>query len=116
MLKRLAANENKINYEDLSYKILFNDETDIRSHKIIFLKKYGTIHRLLEDLVTSKTTVNDANADQISLIINLMHGYKKDLLHKEIEMSVKKYKSWKSNALAKAKNKFQALKEIQKKK
>ena len=36
--------------------------------------------------------------------------------HKEIEMSVKKYKSWKSNALAKAKNKFQALKEIQKKK
>ena len=29
----------------------------------------------LENLVTKKTSVNSANADQISFIINLMNGY-----------------------------------------
>ena len=48
---------------------------DGKFHEIIFLKKYGTLYSLLEDLVTRKMTVNNANADQISFRINLMHGY-----------------------------------------
>ena len=43
-------------------------------HEIRFLKKYGTLYSLLEDLVTRRMTVVSANADQISLIIGLMHG------------------------------------------
>ena len=30
---------------------------------------------MLEGVITRKMAVNDANADQISFIINLMHGY-----------------------------------------
>ena len=39
---------------------------------LIFFKKYGTLHSLLKDLVTRKMTINSANADQISFIIDLM--------------------------------------------
>ena len=56
----------------MAYKILFPDS---KFHIIIFLKKYGNLSSLLEDLVTRKMTVNSANADQISFIVNLMHGY-----------------------------------------
>ena len=42
---------------------------------LIFSKKYGTLHSLLKDLVTRKVTINSANADQISFIIDLMHRY-----------------------------------------
>ena len=39
---------------------------------------------MLEDLVTSKINIDNANIDQISFIINLMRGYSKnDLLDKE---------------------------------
>ena len=44
-------------------------------HEISFLKKYGTLYSLLEDLVTRKTAADSANSDQISFIINLMHRY-----------------------------------------
>ena len=54
LLKRLAINENRINYKDLPYKVLFYDETGAKSHEIIFLKKYGTLYSLLGNLVTSK--------------------------------------------------------------
>ena len=86
----------------MSYKILFYDEDNIRSHEINFLKKYGTFYNLLEDLVTSKITVDIANADQISFIINLMRGYKSNLFGEKTEMSVKKGKSWKKNASIRA--------------
>ena len=43
-------------------------------------KKYGTSYDLLENLVSKKTTVNSANADQISFIINLMNGYNESKL------------------------------------
>ena len=43
--------------------------------KLFFLKKYGTLYSFLEDLVIRKMIVDNANADQISFIINLMHGY-----------------------------------------
>ena len=83
----------------MSYKVLFYDETSVKSHEINFLKKYDTLYSLLENLATSKITVEIANADQISIIINLMRGYeKKDLLHKETEMSLKKGKSWMNDA------------------
>ena len=52
---------------------------------------------MLENLVTNKTNVNNANADQISLIINLMEEYdKNDLFNESIKISMKKSKSWKS--------------------
>ena len=70
-LETLVKNESKINYKTFSYKILFPDG---KFHKISSLKKYGTLYSLIIDLVTRKTTVNSANADQISFIINLMHG------------------------------------------
>ena len=37
--------------------------------------KIGTRSSLLEDPVTRKMTLDSANADQISFIINLMHRY-----------------------------------------
>ena len=42
---------------------------------LIFSKKYGNLYSLLKDLVTRKVTINSANADQISFIIDLMHRY-----------------------------------------
>ena len=44
------------------------------------MKKYDTLFSLLESLVTRKMSVNSANADQISFIINLMHGYSDERL------------------------------------
>ena len=81
LLKIFAKNENKISYKNLSYKVLFPDS---KFHIINFLKKYDTLFSLLEDLVTRKMTVDDANADQLSFIINLMCGYdEKKLYSKE---------------------------------
>ena len=83
--------------------IFFYDEDDVRSHGINFLKKYGTLYNLLEDLVTSKITVDNASVDQISFIINLLYRYKdNDLFDEKTEMSVKKGKSWNNEALTKA--------------
>ena len=71
-LKTFAKNENKINYKNLSYKVLL---PDTKFYEISFLKKYGTLYSLLEDLVTRKMIADSVNADQISFVINLMHGY-----------------------------------------
>ena len=49
--------------------------SDLKFHKFIFFKIYGTLYDLLENLITKKTTVKSANADQICFIINLMNGY-----------------------------------------
>ena len=72
LLNTLTKNENKINNKNLSYRILLSDG---KLHKFNFFKKYGTLYDLLENLVTRKMTINSANDDQISLIINLMSGY-----------------------------------------
>ena len=72
-------------YESLSYKILFYDEDNVRSHETNFLKTYGTLYDLLEHLVTSKMNIDNANADQISFIINLMRGYNKKINTQEKE-------------------------------
>ena len=72
-LKALAKIEVNIKYNNLSYKIFLLKGT---FHEISFLKKYGSLYSLLENLVTRKTDVNNANADQISFIINQMHGCK----------------------------------------
>ena len=71
-LKTLAKSKNKINYKNLSNKILLSDGT---FHEISLLKKHGSLYSLLENLVTRKTTINGANADQVSFIINIMHEY-----------------------------------------
>ena len=56
-----------------------------------FLKVFGTLYDLLDNLLTSKINVDSANADQIAFIINLMHGYvKNDLFDEKIEVSIKK--------------------------
>ena len=72
LLNTLAKNEKKINYKSLSYEIILRNG---KVHEFSFLKKYGTLYSLMEDLVTKKMTVNSADADQISFISNLMHGY-----------------------------------------
>ena len=72
---KLVKNEKKGSYKSLSDIILFYNEDNIRSHEFIFSKnmvhsiKCVTI--LLEDLVTSKINIDNANVDQISFIINL---------------------------------------------
>ena len=71
-LKTLAKNQDRINNKNMSGKNLLFDGT---FNIINFLEKDGTLSSLLEGLVTRKMTVNSANIDQISLIINLMHGY-----------------------------------------
>ena len=47
-LEVLARNED-IDYKNLSYKIVFYDETDVKSHEISFLKKFGTLYGLLKN-------------------------------------------------------------------
>ena len=52
-LEVFARNE-VIDYKNLSYKILFYNETNARSHEINFSKNFGTLYGLLKDLITSK--------------------------------------------------------------
>ena len=75
-----------------------------------FLKKYGTLSSLLEDLVTRKMTVNSVNADQISFIINLMHGYNEGEFF-DIKALVSKFLY--NTVLTKANNFFLDIKKIQ---
>ena len=72
LLNTLAKNGNKINYKNLSYKILLSDG---KFHEFNFCEKYDTLYSFLENLVTKKVTLSSANAAQISFIINVMHGY-----------------------------------------
>ena len=103
MLRKLTENENKVNYKNLSYKILLSDG---KFHEFNFFKKYGPLFSLLEDLVTRKMIVNNANADQKSFVIDLMHGYDgSKLLDTEAIKTV----------LTKAKKNFLDAKKIQRK-
>ena len=97
-MKRFAKNKNKINYKDLSYKLLFPDS---KFQIINFLKKYDTLSSFLEGLVSS------ANADQISFIINLMYGYSDEKLY-GIEEAKSNF--FCSTALIKSKNVFLNIK------
>ena len=98
----MKINENKTKYKDLSYKIYVTEEDNIKFHEIDFLKKYGALYDLLDNLSTSKITINNANIYQISFISSLMHEYDKDdLFHERTKISVKKGKSWKSKPLIK---------------
>ena len=72
LLRNIAKSESSINYKNLSYKTLLPDG---RFHEFDFFQKYGTLYSLLENLLTKKTKLNNANIDQISFIIDLMHGY-----------------------------------------
>ena len=74
----------------------------IRFHEINCLKKYGTLYDMLNNLVTNKISINNANIDQIHLISTLMQGYdKNDLFAEGIES-----KSWKNEFLEKAQTNF----------
>ena len=77
LLDTRANIESKINYRNLFYKTLLPND---KFHEFNFFKKYGDLYSLLEDLVPKKTTVNSANAHQISFIINLMNGYNESKL------------------------------------
>ena len=77
-LKILVKSETKIDYRHLPYKILFPNST---FYIINILEKYGTIFSLMESLVTRKMSVDNANADQISFIVNSMHGYSDEKLY-----------------------------------
>ena len=72
LLKNIAKNESSINYRNFSYEILLPNG---RFHKFDLFKKYGTLYGLLKNLLTKKTIIGSANADQISFITDLMHGY-----------------------------------------
>ena len=61
--------ENKTNYKDLPYKFLFTEEDITRFHDITFLKNYCSLYNLLSHLLTNKISTNDANVDQICLVI-----------------------------------------------
>ena len=78
LLKKLVNSENVINYNNLSFKINFSEENIIRFHEIDFLKKYGMLYDLLDTLLTSKITVDNANVDQITFMKDLMHGHDKN--------------------------------------
>ena len=77
LLNTRARNENKINYKNLSYRILLCDG---KFDDLNFFKKYGALYDLLENLVTKRTSVNSTNSDQISSIINLINGYNESTL------------------------------------
>ena len=62
LLNKLAKNENKINYKNLSYRILLSSG---KFHEFNFYKKYGTLYDFLENVVTKKTTVNSANTEYL---------------------------------------------------
>ena len=57
----------------------------------------------MENLVTNKATVNSANADQISFIINLMNGYKESTL---IDIKTVRDEFFSNTVLTKAKKFF----------
>ena len=61
-----------------SYKTLFYGENNVTSHEIYFFEKYVMLYNLLENLVTSKINIDNANAEQISFIINVMQEYNKN--------------------------------------
>ena len=42
------------------------------------MKIFGTLYDLLKDWVTKKIYTDNAKVNQLSFIINLMHGYNKD--------------------------------------
>ena len=100
LLNTLAKNENKINYKNLFYRILLSDG---KFHEFNFYKKYGILYDLLLNLVTKKTTVNSANDDQISFIINLMNGCSE---RKLIDIKIVKDEFFYNTVLAKAKKVF----------
>ena len=86
----------------MSYQILFCDEDNVRPHEINFLEKYGMLYDFLQNLVTSKINIDDANADQISFVINLIWGYNKNDLF-DNETCNKKSIFWEYKVLNKAK-------------
>ena len=104
LLETLAKIEKKISYKTFSYKMLLSDR---RFHEFDFFQKYGTLYILLEDLVTRKMTLNNANADQISFIIDLMHGYDESKL---LDIEAVKNEFFYNTVLIKNKKMFLILK------
>ena len=80
----------------LSIKICLTKSTLIKKiildfMRLIFLEKFVTLYDLLKNLVTSKISIDNAIADEIYFIINLMTGYDKtDLFAKKIKTHKKR--------------------------
>ena len=107
--KKIANNESSINYRNLSYKILLVNGV---FREFNFFKRYGSLYSLLKNLVTRKMTINSANADQISFIIDLIHGYDESKL---TDIETIKNEFFYNTVLIKAKNVFLDTKENPKK-
>ena len=96
----------------LSIKICLTKSTLIKKiildfMRLIFLEKFVTLYDLLKNLVTSKISIDNAIADEIYFIINLMTGYDKtDLFAKKIKTHKKKSDSWENEAIDKANETF----------
>ena len=61
--------ENNILLQRFTLQILFTEEDITRLHDTKFLKKYGTLYNFLNHLLTNEISTNDANVDQICLVI-----------------------------------------------
>ena len=84
----------------MSYKSYFSEKDNAVFQKRSFLKRYGTLYGLLEDLTTRKVNIDNANVDLLNIIINSLHGYNKnDLFDKKIQ--IKKSSSLKNEPLNK---------------
>ena len=84
----------------MSYKSYFSEKDKAVFQKRSFLKRYGTLYGLLEDLITRKVNIDNANVDLLNIIINSLHGYNKnDLFDKKIQ--IKKSNSLKNEPLKK---------------
>ena len=98
LLKVLVRNES-IDYKNLSFKTVFYDETNDRSHEINLLKKFGTLYGLLKNLLTSKINTTNPNIDLTGFIAHLLMGYYiKDFSLKETEVSKENSNSCQSKA------------------
>ena len=83
------------------YKIIFYDETNVKSHEINFLKKFGTLYGLLINLLTSKTNRTNTSIDQIAFTAYLLMGYyDKKLFIEKAEVSKTKSGFWQSKAFS----------------
>ena len=82
-LKTLPKNENRTDYNNLSFSGKF--------HKTNFLKKYGTFYSLLKDLLTNEMTLVNAIDAQINFINDpILSGYNELDFNKELLADLKR--------------------------
>ena len=71
LLNTLSKNDSRIDHKSFYYTILLLNGV---FHEFNFSKNMILYISLLKDLAARQMTINSANADQRSFIIDLMHG------------------------------------------